>query len=461
MANGVGYKMWLIFTLFFARLVFSASKPSNWENVELIKTVDVSKTFIRESADLKIRNIGDEPSDIYLISFPVEIADSMSLFSSVLKGKDVFIDCAISSKQTILPDGRSIVYGSIKLPMKVLPQDEIELVVHYTHTGKRYASPEYIEMGDSQTLILETDRLPFSPYYTKNYTLKVVGSTSIRNLDENNSQASESSSLGPFHDTLPFTSSESKFLYSRDLPLQEATRLEREYWVSMWSSTLEFREYYELTNGGAKLSTGFSRLDYMKKRLGAKVSSALVAMDMILPEDSRGHYCTDLVGKVSTSRAHGDHFFIKPRFPLYGGWKYNFTIGWVNDLSNFLHQASEEDYVLSVPLLNGPQDIHYENVSLSIFLPEGASIEDIQVPIARYTKEISSEFSYFDLGSGHVKVNINTQNMNDGMRLAEVLIRFKLSKFEMFKKPALISLYIFVALLSLFFLKQIDLSVSK
>jgi oligosaccharyltransferase complex subunit alpha (ribophorin I) len=90
-------------------------------------------------------------------------------------------------------------------------------------------------------------------------------------------------------------------------------------------------------------------------------------------------YYTDVIGNVSTSKFRSNKrealLEIKPRYPVFGGWKYPFTIGWNADAKNFLRKLSGNGYVLNVPFLEGPKQaegVEYEQVLLRIVLPEGA-----------------------------------------------------------------------------------------
>ena len=198
-------------------------------------------------------------------------------------------------------------------------------------------------------------------------------------------------------------------VYSHNAPLNEVVNLKRDIWLSHWASTIQFEEYYELTNKAAKLTKGFSRLELMKQIQNQNIREThfVTVLDMLLPDDATDHYFTDLVGLVSTSHAERDRFFIRPRFPLFGGWNYNFTIGWTNPLSDFLHisSGSSEKYVASVPLLNGPLDTVYDNVELSIFLPEGAKKMCIRDrPRSAYDIKVGSVSKHLDKSSAVQKV---------------------------------------------------------
>lgn len=436
----------------------------HWENVEFTRTVDLSRSYVHEALQLTIRNIGDEADNLYMLPFTTEVADSLSAVSCMLKDKNIFIDCALTNQFEELPNGQNLQYGAVKLPGLLQPQGEVELVISYSYNTNRYPVPARIEMMDVQTLVLETESLPLSPYPTDKFTLNIIGTNSIEKLDEekskNSKRKSGSYSFTTDDVTEPFTFERSKFLYEHNLPLTRAANLNREAWVSHWASTIEFKEDYDLVNDAAELASGFSRSKFMMNGLGKKPSHALVALDMILPEDSHSHYYTDLVGMVSTSKIFASHYILKPRFPIYGGWKFNFTIGWTNPLSNYLKVLSDEEYILSVPLLQGPQDIFYDSVNLSVYLPEGAMIEEVQVPVMNYTSDTSYAHSYFDLTSGHTKVTIEMKNLNEELKDAPVFLKYRYSKSELLRKPASIAIYVFVALFSLFLIKQIQLIIT-
>ena len=101
-------------------------------------------------------------------------------------------------------------------------------------------------------------------------------------------------------------------------------------------------------------------------------------------------YFTDDIGNVSTSRFRSNlreaNLELKPRYPIFGGWKYSFRIGWDANLHNFLRKLKIGDgYVLSVPFLEGPkmgEGVAYEKVDLRIILPEGARyVSESHIPL--------------------------------------------------------------------------------
>lgn len=439
-----------------------------WENLEYQKLIDVKHAHINEALELSVQNIGSDPADEYFLALPKDVYDKISMFAVQLADKHVFVNSSLYPAVSELDDGSQVGYGLIKFPSPVAPGKKVALSVRMSHNKHGTPYPEHISMGDEQNSLLSTARLPFSAYATKKGNLRVIGSPKFRELDETDdeslkgSEGKEGLTFGTWDDIKPFeTNNALNLIYSHNIPVLEATQLNRDVWISHWASTIQFEEYYELINRSAKLNKGFSRLELMKEQQGMKLSHYCSVLEMKLPEESSDHYYTDLVGKVSTSRVLGDHMYLKPRYPLFGGWKYNFTVGWTNKLSSFLHKTSQESYLLAIPLLNGPSDILYENVALSIFLPEGAQIQAIDPPVPFVDIEVTTQKSYLDLNNGHVKVTCNFKNLVGDIGSGSVLIKYDYDSNAFYRKPLSIALYVFVALMCIFLLKSINLSVDK
>lgn len=101
-----------------------------------------------------------------------------------------------------------------------------------------------------------------------------------------------------------------------------------------------------------------------------------------LPPSSHDAWFTDTIGNVSTSHFRPSPktgsapavLELRPRYPLMGGWKYEFSVGWDMDLSRFLrHDASSGRETIRVPFTAGLRDVAADEVRLSVILPEGVT----------------------------------------------------------------------------------------
>lgn len=169
--------------------------------------------------------------------------------------------------------------------------------------------------------------------------------------------------------------------YEFTKPLLHTTLLERDIEVSQWGGNLASEERYWLTNKGANLAGHFSRVTWAATQYYNPPTSALKMLTVPLQVGSLNPYFTDDIGNVSTSRYRSNLreaiLELRPRYPVFGGWKYSFKIGWDANLRNHLRKLTKGDgHVLRVPFLEGPkmgEGMAYEKVHLRVILPEGAT----------------------------------------------------------------------------------------
>ena len=65
---------------------------------------------------------------------------------------------------------------------------------------------------------------------------------------------------------------------------------------------------------------------------------------------------------------------MKPRYPLLGGWKYNFTLGWDAPLSdNGGWDKTQGKYIVEIPIFTEIPGAVIDSAELKIVLPEGAT----------------------------------------------------------------------------------------
>ncbi|KAH3661405.1 hypothetical protein OGAPHI_006812 [Ogataea philodendri] len=453
-------------------LVVQAQPPAqNWENVKYERMVDVLKSYVKERHVIHAKNIAVEPTDEYYFAIPSYLKDEVSLFVAIID-KPRYQDPLLTAELVEDLSSDEIAYYKTKLPYPIAPKSEIHLSFSFILTNQLEAAPKEGPMGAKQTIFFKTTRLALSAYDTLQYELKILGANEAQevlvdlpaNVDPEEFKPSVQNRFlvyGPYtkrfkaHSNLPLV-----LIFTKIQPLPFVHSLKRDFWVSHWSDSLQLEEYYELTNHGIQLSQGFSRVDWMNGKYTMRPTPVITSIQIPLPKDvdTTDVYFVDKVGNVSTSLFHNGELVLKPRFPIFGGWNYNFTIGWSNKLSSFL-KHNNDNHVLRVPLLNGLNDATYENVEFSVYLPEGAKFINIESPIDYKELTVSQEFSYLDITTGHTKVTLVYDNLVDEMRDLEVLVEYEYGLAGLLRKPLAASVYIFGALLGLFFLRKIDLSI--
>lgn len=256
--------------------------------------------------------------------------------------------------------------------------------------------------------------------------------------------------------------------YEFTKPILTSSVLERDIEVSHWGGNLAVEERYWLRNDGAHLLNNFNRVVWAHQNFyqGAP-TAALKELKVPLKAGSSDAYFVDDIGNVSTSRFRPSEvrdasLELKPRYPLFGGWKYSFKIGWNNALNSFVRKLKTpgNSFVLSVPFIEGPkmpEGIQYERVELRIILPEGSKLTKWETHgganLPTLTETHSLHKTFMDT-LGRTTLTLATTNVVDELRDVEVLVTYEYSSMSALRKPLGIltgfaSVFVVVYLLSL------------
>ena len=252
--------------------------------------------------------------------------------------------------------------------------------------------------------------------------------------------------------------------YEFTRPLTHASRLERDVEVSHWGGNLAIEERYWLQNRGAELKSHFSRSEWQKSQYLNPPTFALKALNLPLQPGILNPYFTDDIGNVSTSRFRSglreSNLELKPRYPVFGGWKYSFRVGWDSDLKKFLRKlsTSSESYVLKVPFLEGPrpaEGIEYAHVTLRIILPEGATNLKYNTPVPLIDSEIGLHKTFMDT-LGRTTLTLHAINLVDEWRDKEVVLTYDYPWTAGLRKPIVITLGIFAVFVTAWIVGRLD-----
>lgn len=263
--------------------------------------------------------------------------------------------------------------------------------------------------------------------------------------------------------------------YEFTRPILVATTLERDIEVSHWGGNLAFEERYWLRNDGATLVNNFNRVTWATQNFyQSSPSSALKELKVPLKAGSVDPYFTDDIGNVSTSRYRPGEIRdasleLKPRYPLFGGWKYSFRIGWNNGLGSFVRKlkTSGDTYILAVPLLEGPkmqEGIQYERLELRVILPEGSKLVKWEtsggtnLPLLSGSQSVHKTF--MDT-LGRTTLTLSTLNIVDELRDIELLVSYEYSLAAALRKPLNIVVGISSVFVVAWLLSLVDTSIGR
>jgi len=154
---------------------------------------------------------------------------------------------------------------------------------------------------------------------------------------------------------------------------------------------------------------------------------------------------------------------------LFGGWKYSFRIGWNNALSSVLRKlkTKSDAYILSVPLLEGPRNpegIQYEQFTLRVILPEGATNVKWQTHggtgIPTLHAEEALHKTFMDT-LGRTELKLRANNVVDENRDVSVIVTYEYPFLAQFRKPVTIVVGLAGTFVVAWFVGSLDTSIGR
>ncbi|SGZ58416.1 CIC11C00000001716 [Sungouiella intermedia] len=445
-----------------------------WENVHYYRNVDLSGPYIKEFDLIEAKNTSPEPQDTYVFT----VNDGFDSVPNISYIGVTVMDLKLELYPFKLGQG---IYA-IKFTAPIAPGSTVEFKTRYAYTNTLVPFPEKINMDESQSLLAKINKYAYSPYVISDYSLAFTGFPKAQEMDLQFTNVTVSPNLpalkgrvesealvyGPVVSTIqPYAVVPMGLLYDHARPLTRVINLERSFWLpGSGVDVVLTEEYYELTNNGAQLKSGYSRGDWMKGRYDL-IREHFAISQLEFPENPAAtfedYYITDKVGKVSSHHPAQGHIIMQPRFPLFGGWKYNFTLGWSNKMEHFVHTMHNDDnvYIAKFPMLNGLREIYYDDVYLNFYLPEGSEFISFHAPVVSEDVTVGAEASYLDVSDGHVKVRVHFRNLCDSLSLLEVYVKYRYSASSYRYKLLKIAGFVFTGLASYYALGLLNLSIEQ
>lgn len=259
--------------------------------------------------------------------------------------------------------------------------------------------------------------------------------------------------------------------YEFTKPILACSLLERDIEVSHWGGNVAFEERYWLRNDAATLVDNFNRVKWATQSYYNGPTSALKELKVPLQPGSMDAYFTDDIGNVSTShyrpnQARDASLELKPRYPVFGGWKYSFRIGWNNAASRFLRKLKSGDsYVLHVRFIEGAkmqEGIQYEHVQVRVILPEGAKnvrwdlVGGTGMPILH--SDMSLHKTFMDT-VGRTTLKLTAMNVVDEAREASLVVVYDYPYLASLRKPLGIFVGVFGVFAAAWAIGKIDIGI--
>ncbi|KAF2862961.1 Ribophorin I [Piedraia hortae CBS 480.64] len=437
----------------------------HWRNVNLVRNVNLDKSYARETVNVIAENVDSTSHWDYYLRFEPGTLDRVGGFTAKDK-KD-------TGRGTFFAEIWGSDYYKISLPDPVPPKGQVTLSISYYVLGALQPLPAQIDQSDKQYVVHK-----FSAYAPSTYTtakqktklkLPTTDAPDVTTLkvgsEESPQKQGTAFTYGPFENVEAGKQHEVSVRYEFTKPLTYCTLLEREAEVSHWGGNMATEERFWLTNRAASLKNHFSRVSYQKSAFFNPAISALKEMHFVLAPGSSDAYFVDDIGNVSTSNFRADSrastIDIRPRYPLFGAWKYSFRVGWNNELGKFLRHAGS-GYVLKIPFFEGPRQaegVAYEKIVTTVILPEGARNVEYETQVPTTNNRTGLYRTFLDT-VGRTTVTVEAKNVVDEME-GELVVRYDYPLSGQLRKP----LSIFATMIAIFsasyLISRLDVSIGS
>ncbi|RVX15786.1 Dolichyl-diphosphooligosaccharide--protein glycosyltransferase subunit 1A [Vitis vinifera] len=349
------------------------------------RRIDLTSQVVRITSTLKVENSGNDPVSEVLLAFPEHQEKNLAyLTASFREGKGKGKGSTSSLPvEVVHPQGMppALVFYSVSLP-KGLGKGEsltLDVLVVFTHSLKPF--PKEITQADFQLVVFQDSGHYLSPYEVKFQSLSVkLPDARIESYTrlENTKTVGSEIKYGPYENHPPFSYSPIVVHFEQNQPFAVAEQLVREIEISHWGN-VQVTEHYKLIHAGAQSKGEFSRLDYQARPQvrGASAFRHLVAK---LPPRAHSVYFRDEIGNISTSHLWTE-LEIEPRYPMFGGWRTSFFIGYGLPLQDFLFESGGKRF-LNITFGCPMNEVVIDNLIVKVVLPEGSRDISVSAPFA-------------------------------------------------------------------------------
>lgn len=248
--------------------------------------------------------------------------------------------------------------------------------------------------------------------------------------------------------------------YENHTPFLTVTRLERTIEISHWGN-IAIEETIDMVHSGAVLKGPFSRYEFQKDNRFSQ--SSVKSYKTVLPASANGVYYRDNNGNISTSAMRNlkdsVELELRPRFPLFGGWRTHYTIGYNVPSYEYLFNSGNQ-YALKMRLIDHIFDnMAIDEAEIKIILPEGCTNIKLTTPYPVERLPDSVHYTYLDT-VGRPVIIFRKENLVD-QHISDFTIKYNFSKTLMLQEPLLVVGFIYLLFLIVIICMRLDFSIIK
>ncbi|CAG0884410.1 unnamed protein product [Darwinula stevensoni] len=421
---------------------------------EVKRTIDLSSPVVKISLEFMVRNEGKNP----LMKFPVspEVEENHVAFIEAAQGDDSLIVHHPKERGS-----ESFYILDLKKPVQ--PGDKVKVNVNMVLSHVLEPLPAEIKQTEKQLLQWKGNAYIYHPCQVETQTTKyILPSSQIEGYSRVKPVSSSDSTInyGPYENVPSLSKGEPVMIhYEYTQAVMTVTSMTRTIEVSHWGN-IAVEEVIDILNTGARLKGPFSRPDLQK---GLVRAAHLVAFKTVLPASSRHVYYRDEIGNISTSHLReledSVEVILRPRFPLFGGWKTHYLLGYSVPSYEYLFTSGEE-FVLEMRLLDHVfDDVVVDDLKVVVILPEGSRVTEIITPYDASILPESLTFTYLDT-EGRPTIAIHKSNLVEN-HIQNFQVHYTFPRWRLAVEPFLVVIAFYLLFLVVIIYVRLDFRITK
>jgi len=444
-------------------LEFSSSASINDKIIvsKVDRTIDISSQLARVSLELTLENSGSESIQSFLIGIDSKHASHLAFASASIKGKNEDDDEALEVGKASVSSQKDAFFLEVELASKLASGKSVTVHIDEVFTHILRPFPSSIGQSEKQLVVYEGNHYVYMPYTVKRQTTTVKLASSKVESNTKLKPTSVSDSVityGPYSNVKPFSTDAMKIHYENNSPFVAVTEMVRTVEVSHWGN-VAVEESFTIKHVGALLKGTFSRYDYQRTPTYAAVKSLKVA----LPAAAKDVYYRDVIGNISTSnmlvQEDSVELELRPRFPLFGGWKTQYYIGYNVPSYEYLYSQGEK-FALKMRFIDHVfDDFVVEKLTVKVILPEGVKDINVKTPFDIQNDGIGVHYTYLDT-IGRPVVVLKKDNVVDN-HIQDMEIHYSFQKLLLLQEPLLVVGAFYLFFLLVIIIVRMDFSITK
>ncbi|XP_026471303.1 dolichyl-diphosphooligosaccharide--protein glycosyltransferase subunit 1 [Ctenocephalides felis] len=425
------------------------------KNVE--RFIDLASQLAKISTKITVENNGKNPISSYLIPIHNEENRYAHIAARDSSKKELKItDTVVSSHE-----GVSFLRIDFKEPLQ--PAKTVNIQIDAVFSKVLVPYPSSIIQLERQLVLYHGNHYFYSAYRTiKQQTTVQLASKNIESFSKLKpfSQSDTTITYGSYENIPAFTHDKMTIHYENHTPFLTVTKLERTIEVSHWGN-IAVEETIDMVHSGALLKGSFSRYEFQKDSRSGLAS--VKSYKTMLPASAFGVYYRDTNGNISTSnmRVKKDavELTLRPRYPLFGGWKTHYTLGYNVPSYEYLFSQGDK-YLLKMRAIDHIFDhMIVEEVVTKIILPEGCKDIKLIPPYSVTRLPDSLHYTYLDT-KGRPVISFTKHNLVEN-HIQDFNLHYTFPRFMMLQEPVLIIIFLYVLFLSVIIYVRLDFSIYK